>query len=547
MPDEPDHHGLPEAVAPSWVRLDPEDRVTGMNRPAEALFGVPREQVLGRSLWDVFPHARDHDFGPAYAQARCTGEPVAFEAWGTTVHRWLSVHAVPEGEALHVHLLDATERRLAQEELQRTVERLELLGAVSELLSHGSGQGIAVGELAHLVVPELADWCTVTLVQTGRLRRTLGFAHRDPELDPVLERYAGYQAATMSREAAIAVCLRTGQEVFVPALPPLADWVGDAEARALLEVLTPASVLVVPLNAGGRTLGAMALVRTDPAAERTEAEVETAREVARRAGLALDNARLYGEQAELSSALQRSLLTAPPSPPGVELAVRYVSAAVEARIGGDWYDAFRQRDGSTVLVIGDVIGHDSRAAAAMGQVRGLVRGIAHATGHPPAEVLTSVDEAVEGLELATSATAVVARLDPWAGCSDTSGVPAAAARRLVWSNAGHPPPLLRRPDGTAVVLEDDETDLLLGIDPGTPRRERSTDLPPGSTVLLFTDGLVERRGTSLDAGLEDLRAALELEGHLPLEELCDAVLARVLPEEPEDDVALLALRVVAHR
>lgn len=541
MPEQHQHE-LPDALAPSWVRLDAQDRVTGMNRPAEALFGMPRAEVLGRSLWDFFPYARDHDFGPAYAEARRTGTPLAFEAWGTAVHRWLSVHVVPEGDALHLHLLDVTELRRAQEELLSTVRRLELLGAVSELLSHGSDQGIAVGELAHLVVPELADWCTVTLVQTGRLRRTLGFAHRDPELDPVLERYAGYQAATMSREAAVAVVLRTGREVFVPALPPLADWVGDSDARALLEVLAPASVLVVPLNAGGRTLGAMALVRTDPGAGRTEAEVETAREVARRAGLALDNARLYGEQAELNAALQRSLLTAPPSPRGAQLAVRYVSAAVEARIGGDWYDAFRQRDGSTVLVIGDVIGHDSRAAAAMGQVRGLVRGIAHATGQSPARVLTSVDEAVEGLELATSATAVVARLEPWPGCAD---VPADAPRRLVWSNAGHPPPMLLRPDGSAVVLEDAETDLLLGIDPGTSRRERTAELAPGSTVLLFTDGLVERRGTSLDTGLEDLRQALEAEGHLPLEELCDAVLARVLPEEPDDDVAVLALRVAA--
>lgn len=542
MPDQEHLHDLPDAVAPSWVRLDADDRVTGLNRPAEALFGTPRAEVLGRSLWDFFPYSRDHDFGPAYARARRTGAPLAFEAWGTTVQRWLSVHVVPEGDQLNVHLIDVTERRRAQEELLRTVSRLELLGAVSELLSHGSDQGIAVGELAHLVVPELADWCTVTLVQTGRLRRTLGFAHRDPGLEPVLERYAGYQAATMSREAAIAVCLRTGREVFVPALPPLGDWVGDDEARSLLEVLAPASVLVVPLNAGGRTLGAMALVRTTPGAERPEAELETAREVARRAGLALDNARLYGEQAELNAALQRSLLTAPPSPRGAQLAVRYVSAAVEARIGGDWYDAFRQRDGSTVLVIGDVIGHDSRAAAAMGQVRGLVRGIAHATGQSPAQVLTSVDEAVEGLELATSATAVVARLEPWPGCA---GVPADAPRRLVWSNAGHPPPMLLRPDGSAVVLEDAETDLLLGIDPGTSRRERTAELAPGSTVLLFTDGLVERRGTSLDTGLEALRQALEVEGHLPLEELCDAVLARVLPEEPDDDVAVLALRVVA--
>ncbi|PWJ54897.1 PAS domain S-box-containing protein [Quadrisphaera granulorum] len=544
----PDQHGLPLAAAPSWVSLDRDDRVVAMNRPAEALFGLRHEEVVGRSLWEIFPYSRDHDFGPRYAEARRTGAPLAFEAWGTTVERWLSVHVVPDGELLHVHLLDVTDRRRAEDALQATVRRLELLGTVSELLTRRSDQGIAVGELARLVVPELADWCTVTLVQTGRLRRTLGWAHRDPELDPVLERYAGYQAATMSREAAIAVCLRTGREVFVPALPPLGDWVGDSEARALLEVLAPASVLVVPLSSGGRTLGAMALVRTTPGVERSPAEVETAREVARRAGLALDNARLYGEQAELSSALQRSLLTAPPNLPGAELAVRYVSAAVEARIGGDWYDAFRQRDGSTALVIGDVIGHDSRAAAAMGQVRGLLRGIAHATGHRPAGVLTAVDEAVEDLELATTATAVVARLEQ-DGDGDRHGHVTAlipAQRRLVWSNAGHPPPLLRHPDGTVVVLEDDETDLLLGIDPATTRREHSTVLAAGSTVLLYTDGLVERRGLSLDAGIERLRATVEAVGHLPLEQLCDTVLDRMLPEEPEDDIAVLTLRVLAH-
>jgi len=531
---EREPRSLPDVVSPAWMSLDADDCVTGMNRAAEVLVGAPREEVLGSLLWDRYPHSRDHDFGPHYAQARSTGRAVVFEAWGTTVQRWLSVYAVPDGDDLDVYMIDVTDRRQARRELEETVRRLELLGSVSELLAHGTEQGLAVSELAQLVVPELADWCTVTVVQTGRLRRTLGHAHRDPALDDVLARYAAYQAATMSREAAVAVCLRTGREVLVPQLPPLGDWVGDDDARALLEVLAPSSVLVLPLAAGGRTLGAMALVRTEPGVARSEQELDTAREVARRAGLALENARLHAERAALAEALQRSLLTAPPQLEGLDLAVRYVGAAQEVQVGGDWYDAFRQRDGGAVLVIGDVIGHDSRAAAAMGQVRGLLRGIARATGAGPAALLSAVDEALDGLEVVTSATCVVARLE----------TTPAGGRRLVWSNAGHPPPVLRLPDGTTTLLEGDDADLLLGIDPTARRREQSAELPPGSVLLLCTDGLVERRETSLDVGLADLRAALAEEGHLPPGELCDALLARLVPEVSEDDVALLALRVL---
>ncbi len=182
-----------------------------------------------------------------------------------------------------------------------------------------------------------------------------------------------------------------------------------------------------------------------------------------------------------------------------------------------------------MLVVGDVIGHDSQAAAAMGQVRGLVRGIAHATGAGPAQLLRAVDEAVEGLELATSATAVVARLD---AAPAPQQDPQPVARRLVWSNAGHPPPLLRNPDGSVDVLEATDTDLLLGVDTTTARREQAALLAPGSTLLLCTDGLVERRGTSLDEGLDRLRAALAEVGGAPLEAVCDALLVQLLRRSP---------------
>src|SRR5215212_12144110 len=143
----------------------------------------------------------------------------------------------------------------------------------------------------------------------------------------------------------------------------------------------------------------------------TPAEIETAIEIGRRAGLALHHARLYGQQRELADALQRSMLTEPPAIEGCEIVVRYVPAAAGAEIGGDWYDAFFDRGGHPVLAIGDVVGHDTRAAAAMGQVRGLLRGISYSSGDSPAGVLAELDRAIQGLALDTMATCVVARLE----------------------------------------------------------------------------------------------------------------------------------------
>jgi serine phosphatase RsbU (regulator of sigma subunit) len=212
--------------------------------------------------------------------------------------------------------------------------------------------------------------------------------------------------------------------------------------------------------------------------------------------------------------------------------VRYTPAAEAAQVGGDWYDAFVQRDGATMLVIGDVIGHDSAAAAAMGQLRSLTRGIAYATGAGPAEVLAQVDKAMDGLEIDTIATALVARL-----VRDE----AAGTTTLSWSNAGHPPALLLGPDGRAQLLE--SHDLLLGLVADEPRTEQVVEVAPGSMLLLFTDGLVERRAESIADGLDLLLEVVEAARSLTLEELVGFVHDRLVPREPEDDIALVAVRI----
>jgi len=236
---------------------------------------------------------------------------------------------------------------------------------------------------------------------------------------------------------------------------------------------------------------------------------------------------------QLAASLQRSLLTEPPAVPGLEMAVRYLPAMQHAQVGGDWYDAFPLADGATMLVIGDVAGHDVAAAATMAQARGVLRGIASTVDSSPAEVLRAMDRALLQLRVETLVTVAAAVL---------RGAPGGAAA-LTWSNAGHPPPVLVPADGPVTVLRR-PTDLLLGISPKAPRTDHSVQLAPGDTVLLYTDGLVERRGSTLDEGTDWLVAALTSLAGRPLEELCDALLEGMAGAVP-DDVALLAVRVRA--
>ncbi|MGY1742750.1 MULTISPECIES: SpoIIE family protein phosphatase [unclassified Blastococcus] len=247
---------------------------------------------------------------------------------------------------------------------------------------------------------------------------------------------------------------------------------------------------------------------------------------------------LYARQRSIVRAaeiLQRSHLTAPPRLPDLQVAVRYVPATREAQVGGDWYDVFTQPDGSTVLVIGDVAGHDIDAAATMAQLRGLLRGIAYDNADGPAAVLTRLDAAVEGLGLGALATVLVARLTP-------TGDGRVEVR---WSSAGHLPPVVVGRDSAARALDGGRPELLLGVHPGTPRTDATVVLDDGSTLLLYTDGLVERRDQVFDTGVTRLTAALaELREH-PVETVCDGVLARLVPDGAEDDVALVAVRLAA--
>jgi serine phosphatase RsbU (regulator of sigma subunit) len=238
--------------------------------------------------------------------------------------------------------------------------------------------------------------------------------------------------------------------------------------------------------------------------------------------------RLAATERQMAEALQRSLLSHPAQPDHLEVAVRYHPAADGAWVGGDWYDAFQLPDGRLAVAVGDVSGHDREAAAAMSQVRNLLRGISYALPVPPDQVLSSLNDAMKGLVVEELATVVLAHID-------------LETHDMRWSNAGHPPPVLIHPDGTAELLEA-VAEPLLGTRIRTTRTTHEVNLPPGSTVVFYTDGLLERRDRSLDEGFALLLRTLTGRSGRNAEDVCD-LLADALITETEDDVVL----AVVHR
>jgi PAS domain S-box-containing protein len=439
--------------------------------------------------------------------------------------------------ALSVSRLQAdAERATAVAAMAQANQRLQLLAEAGRVLSGTLEIDQQVEQLAELVVPELGDWCWLVVTdEQGRLHE-LACAHRDPARRAELESFVRGMVTVMTDQAGARVVTATGR----PLIMPVIDWAHVERAlpepgvRESLARLGASSGTVVPLVARGQTLGALGLFNREERGSLSKDEVDTAVEIGRRAGLALHHSRLYSQQRALADALQRSMLTEPPRGGEFEIVVRYVPAAAGAEIGGDWYDAFHQRGGATVLAIGDVVGHDTRAAAAMGQVRGLLRGISYSSGGTPAEVLTELDRAVEGLALDTMATALVARLERDGSDGHT---------RLRWANAGHPPAVLIGADGEVSLLDGKPADLLLGVSPECFREDHVTDLDTGATLLLYTDGLVERRDRDIDAGTDALVAVLRGIAGLPLDELCDRLLEQLFLPDAQDDVAVLAVRL----
>jgi len=395
------------------------------------------------------------------------------------------------------------EARLAAE---AAGEMLALFADATKALTSSFDLDVVLNDLARLVTRRVADACLIDLVEPdGDLRRAAAAVAQGPEELPaglVAVRRAPGQD-DVAREA-----LRSGPHVIEEA-----GW----------------SAVVVPLKGRQGTLGVLRLVQ-QARPEATQSTVELAEELARRASIAVENARLFARQRTVSETLQQSLLPEHlPEIPGLATAARYVPGGPDVDIGGDWYDVMQLPGTGIGLALGDVVGRGERAAALMGQLRNAVRAYAF-EGRSPAEVIDHVNGLLLEAGSEHMATMVYGVLDTETG-------------EFRFVNAGHPPPLLITATGHARFLES-RNGPPVGSLPTARYLEHSAVVEPGTTLLLYTDGLVEDRATPLEDGLRRLREAAQ-DGPSELEAFCSHVMRRALGRTPcDDDVALLAVNLM---
>jgi sigma-B regulation protein RsbU (phosphoserine phosphatase) len=520
-----------------------------VNDAGARLLGRPRPQLIDRNIWIALPELGGTILHSFLLHARSLEEQVTWRGFYPPAGSWLTATASRVGDRLHVTLRENTSHRtdelpvvtadgLGAEPAEADTERLRYLAEVSEAMISTLDTGESVSKLADLVVPRLCDWAAITIIGDDGVTYDGAWAHRDPERAADLVTYMEKRTrATQTDDSPMAAALLTGEPITVPHLDPaLAEpALGSDEVREAWRRLDAASLTIVPLRARSETFGAVGLVNTSTRPPHTEMEIATAVEVARRASLAIDNTRLYGRQLQVAETLQRSLLTPPPQPDKLQIAVRYQPASGNMHVGGDWYDAFQQPDGATLLVIGDVVGHNVDAAAAMGQIRSVVRGIAYDRQEEPARILTRVDEVLTGLRIGTLATALIARME------QTADQVPLGLRTLRWSSAGHLPPLVLRAAGGTEML-DTKPETLLGTEVRSTRSDHLATLFPGDTVFFYTDGMVEHGRTGIDEGLDRLIDLVEELRDTDLEGLCDGLLQRIVSQRSDDDVAIVAVR-----
>ena len=584
-----------DALPGPYVILDRGLVVVEANAAFAATTGRPRAELVGRFLFDAFPAAEGAAatggtaIRLAMERVRDTGEtevlpvqryPLAAPDGTVSERYWLIIGApLRDGTGAVTAVIQrvedvtglitgsaAAELRTRDDPWRRRAEQIEAeLFVHTRLLSEAeAGRLAAARQVTSLAEVALALTSAGSVEDLEQIVVGRGLTVLGADGGAVVSRAEdGSWRITVNDALGEQVRVRYGSVPYDSPLP--ACWTARTGERLLLPdrasgvAFHPVMAEVyadtgrdawafVPLRIQDRQLGALAVSWVDehpfPAAELALIDGFAAQcaQALRRIQTADSQRAAARRMQDLAENLQQALLTPPPEPDHLQVAVRYRPADDGAQVGGDWYDAFMQPDGATMLVVGDVVGHDSVAAARMGQLRGLLRALAYAAdgtaGDTPAAILTRVEHAARGLSVETLATAILARVER------VPNDPVAGTRTLRWSNAGHPPPVLLRRDGTVTLL-DPRPNLMLGVDPDAARDDHTLELPDGATLLLYTDGLVERRGAALDDGIDDLRAALAGHAGTPLEELCDTVLAVLAPHTGDDDIALIALRTYA--
>ncbi|MEV4612278.1 SpoIIE family protein phosphatase [Kitasatospora sp. NPDC049258] len=420
-------------------------------------------------------------------------------------------------------------------------DQLALLSEVGGRVGTTLDLDTTARELCDVLVPRVADFACVDLLDG--LISDSELPRDRPDDSTMLRRVARVFNAgsgnwshvldegrllAMPRTTPPGLALQENKPVLVPVITAdvAVEYAASLGGPELVPLVVDRSMLVLPLSARGTVLGILKLLRLADRGPFTKADADTLKELAARAALSLDNARLHRAESKVATTLQRSMIpTRPPKIPGVQIAHRYLPGDPKAEVGGDWFDAIQLPGSRVALVVGDVMGHGLHSAAAMGRFRTAMQTLA-ALDLPPGQLLRHLDNLAQKLGDDHLATCLYAVYDP-------------INRTCELASAGHVPPVLVHPDGRGELLEIPEG-APIGVG-GVPFVAKKISVRDGSMLVLCTDGLVEVRGGDIGEGLAALCGNLIDPKKTP-EEACDTVLDRLHTDDRKDDVALLVAR-----
>jgi PAS domain S-box-containing protein len=540
----------------------PDNPIVYANPAFEEISGFNAEEVRGRNCRFLQGAHRDQpaldELRKAIAEEReCRVVLRNYRKDGTPFWNELYVSPVHDEEGNLTNFVsvqnDITQRRrveeerdllLVKEQLARAeaVEarrRLALLAAAGPSLSASLDYRETLEGITRLLVPELADWCLLDMVEDNGSVNQLAAAHADEEKADLLRRLREHRQFGEGDPGSTTEVLRTGQSVLLPDLPDPTFYeraLGRGEHLDIVLRLEPRSLMCVPLLARGRTIGAITLVSSRPDRRYDREDLLLAEDLAYRCALAADNARLYRGRSEIARVLQRSLLPPHlPEIPGVEVGAEYLSVEETSEVGGDFYDLINTVEDGWVCAIGDVRGKGVEAASVTALARYTIRAVTLKNDRP-SEILAALNEAMlRQLSEDRFCTAACVRLEPLDG---SAGVGVDVSR------AGHPPPLLVRPEGT--VEEVGLSGRALGVFPDAELGDASLRLMPGEALVLYTDGVTEARSSGGDFFSEDrLRRLLSSCAGCDAATLAARIKGVVLDFQegyPRDDLAILVLR-----
>ncbi|HTJ28833.1 MAG TPA: SpoIIE family protein phosphatase, partial [Candidatus Limnocylindria bacterium] len=526
-------HVISEALPTVVFVARSDETIEYVNRRWAELTGIEPDRDVTEA-WTALQHPDDRArIASRWKRSVLTGEDFEAELRiriRDNSYRWHLMTAAgrldPHGCGLRWYgtLIDIHERK-------RLESTQRFLAAAAKTLTASLDPAATVRAIAALAIPDLADFCDVSLVRDARLRSVASAAVQPPRTIWIRELLARHPSLALNREFGPGRALRTGEPEMLGGLPPglARQLLAEGEEAKLLREAATQSVLIVPMIARGATIGVMTLAFADETRRYKEEDLAVARDLASRASIAIENAEAYEAQRELAAELQHALLpTDVPILDDVVISTYYQPAESASSIGGDWYDAFRIDAHRLAFAVGDVAGHGTQAAMVMGEMRQVMRG-GLLEGETPLGALRRANRHLLTHRHDIHVTALLAVLDT-------------RTHVLAYANAGHPPLIIRHPDGTLAEFGPHGFPLGIGaeLDPGATE----VSLPPGSGIVFYTDGLIETHADVL-AGLRVLKAVV---GELPRFDRTSAgeIAARVLQNRThQDDVAVMTV-LAAH-